>query len=310
MNELFIKARKITRKKYKTTNEFYNYILFTCFSLLTKYEYCKDIIEYLIQNTDVIIENKTLPDIINEHEEFGLSNIIENNETILTLAVSFNGITLQNEKLNIEPAKIIVSSILGTSDVISNLVHEFSHLIKAFFNSYSYNPTGYLKIRNGLNIYESWPDGSEKKTNLIFDEVINSLQTKDMTQNIKNLNSSIFTKEEKNFFENLDLNYLSEIQGYEDISHLFENIWQYEDFKNVFENDLIIGNISNIENNFNNLIGINLFKKLSKALDLFYYHEDKISAQLIKNTIILLEITLKEKNLSKETLKKCKNVVK
>ena len=55
--------------------------------------------------------------------------------------------------------------------------------------------------------YESWADGINNNTNSILDEVINTLQTTKMAKNIKNLDTSIFSKEEKAFFEQLDFSY-------------------------------------------------------------------------------------------------------
>ena len=57
---------------------------------------------------------------------------------------------MTNNELNIEKAKIIISSFLDNSDVLNSLIHELCHLMKSFFNTYSYNNTGYIKIRNGL----------------------------------------------------------------------------------------------------------------------------------------------------------------
>ena len=300
MNELFLEARKMVAKKYNENDPNYFYILFSCYALLTKYKDCKDIVEYYILNTNVVIEEKLLAEMLSNHfENDEIPSFSEKDEY---LGLAFNGIDLDENGIVIEDPYIFVSSIFSVDETLTTLIHEFSHFIKSFFKSYVYNSSGYFKVRCGMMFIETWSDNTINESNVIFEETINTLQTKDMTETIKNIDLELLSNKEKEFIQKLDFAILDKISGYETTTELLENIWKEEEFKDIFEDDLVLGNISNIKNNFNEFIGSDLFDTLSMALDNYFYLENEQSKELIMNIIKLFMVKKNEK-IIKKTIK-------
>ena len=296
MDELFLEARKIVNKKYSKNNPNYLYILFSCYALLTKYKDCKDLVEYYILNTSVAIEKEEVEKILQRYvEKENMPLFLENEEY---QGITFNDMDLNDNGVEVKDPYILVSSMLSNSEILITLIHEFSHLIKSFFKSYSYNLSGYLRVRCGLMYTETWND-TLKESNIIFDETINTLQTKDMTEKIKDINLGILNKKEKEFIRTLDFAILGNISGYGETALLLEDIWQEEDFRNIFEDDLVLGNISNIKANFNSYVGSNLFNTFSMALDDYYYSGNKDSKELIISIINLFRANMNKKLLKK-----------
>ncbi len=302
--EEFFQAKQILLSKKEEKN--YYYLLFATFALLNKYP--KDIVEYVVSNTDIYIEPLPLDNMVLNHPELNLYMEEDNvNDEVAPVGLSYNGIGFNKNEVVIENPKILLSSLYNNSTILNGLIHEFSHIIKSFFKSYSYSDN-YFTSRTGIFTNEFFEDGSIKNTNQIFEEVINTLQTRQMCSTIKNLDYNLFSKEELQFFKSLDLKQLDSIDGYENIVCLFDNLWQEELFRDIFEEDSLLGNISLIKDNFNNLFGNDLFDTLSIALDDYFEFEDNNSKELIKSIISLIEIKIKEKQ--KNNLKIYKNVVK
>lgn len=297
MDELFLEARKIVGKRYSEDNPNYFYILFSCYALLTKYIDCKDLVEYYILNTNVVIEKDEVEKVllINMGKE-GASLFLENEDYH---GVTFDGMNFEEGRVIVSEPYILISSNISNDEVLITLVHEFSHLIKSFFKSYSYNSSNYLKVRCGLAYTETWNDDTIKAQNAVFDEIINTLQTKDMTEKIKNVNLEILNKKEKEFIRTLDFATLDRISGYDEVTSLLEDIWKEEEFKNIFEDDLVLGNISNIKDSFNSFIDSDLFDTLSMALDNYFYLEDEKSKELIISIVNLFRAHINKKLLKK-----------
>ena len=72
MENFFLEARQIISQIYNKNDKNYNYLLFSCFALLSNYSNYREIIEYIFLNTDILIENKSLIDIVRNHKELGL----------------------------------------------------------------------------------------------------------------------------------------------------------------------------------------------------------------------------------------------
>ncbi len=308
MNELFSVAREIVLQRYTVDDKNYSYLVFACFCLLTKFNNCIDVVRYVVLNTEVIIEDEPLEEIAKKIEDLDLEEDLDyydlENKPV---AASSNGICFDENEVFLDNAKIIISSVDNSSETLSTLVHEFAHLIKSFFKSYAYTPSGYCLMRNGLDICESWADGTERFKYKILDEVINTLQTKDMTENVKNIEEDYLLPKEKSFLKQLDYSILEDINGYDKVTYLFLDIWKEEEFRDIFEDELILGNISNIKANFNNLVNDELFDKLAWAVDICF-EEDNIDAYLlVKNIIELINIHIKnKKKLPSKSFKKNK----
>ncbi len=312
MDELFLEARKIVLQRYTIKDKNYFYLVFACFCLLTKFNNCKDIVKHILLNTDIIIEDKSLEEIARERNEKDLEEDLNYcNAENKPVAVSSNGVCFEENEIFLDKAIIFISSLNDSSETLSTLVHEFTHLIKSFFKSYAYTPSGYCIMRNGLDICERWNDGTERNKYQILDEVINTLQTKDMTENIKNIDEDCLLVEEREFLKQLDYSYLEDINGYGKVTDLFLDIWKEEDFRNIFEDDLVLGNISNIKANFNILVEDELFDNLAWAVDIYFEEDNKEAYLLIKNIIELINIRIQNKKKSQSrALKKINNVVK
>ena len=148
---------------------------------------------------------------------------------------------------------------------------------------YSDSPTHFL-IRNGLNIfgYSFEKDTPvEPSDNSMLDEVINVLQTSDMMKAVKELNGCPMKKEVEDFYKELDLDRIDLLYGYDELTSFVLPLWNNDYFRSSIEDNIVIGKIDRIRNDFDSIMGHNSFHYYSTYLD--YIDGNYDDEKLIKN---------------------------
>ena len=279
MNKYLRQAESIISRRFDKSDENYGLLVMGCFALLSKFgdEYLP-IVEKVMLETDFHIGNKPLSELLNEggiaaEDAFRGEEFYDTEMTVT--AISSPGIDLWVEDGKImmekETPAIFCTTIDGDATTILNaFVHEVAHLIKSTVNVvYSDSPKHFL-VRNGLNIFGlSFEKNSplEPNDNSMLDEVINVLQTADMMRAVKELNGSPMSDEVLRFYRELDLDRIDLLYGYDELTSFVLPLWSNDYFRSSIENNIVIGRIDRIRNDFDSIMGANSFHYYSTYLD-------------------------------------------
>ena len=279
MNKFLRQAESIISRRFDKSDENYGLLVMGCFALLSKFgdEYLP-IVEKVMLETDFHIGNKPLSELLNEggiaaEDAFRGEEFYDTEMTVT--AISSPGIDLWVEDGKImmekETPAIFCTTIDGDATTILNaFVHEVAHLIKSTVNVvYSDSPKHFL-VRNGLNIFGlSFEKNSplEPNDNSMLDEVINVLQTADMMRAVKELNGSPMSDEVLRFYRELDLDRIDLLYGYDELTSFVLPLWSNDYFRSSIENNIVIGRIDRIRNDFDSIMGANSFHYYSTYLD-------------------------------------------
>lgn len=279
MNKYLRQAESIISRRFDKSDENYGLLVMGCFALLSKFgdEYLP-IVEKVMLETDFHIGNKPLSELLNEggiaaEDAFRGEEFYDTEMTVT--AISSPGIDLWVEDGKImmekETPAIFCTTIDGDATTILNaFVHEVAHLIKSTVNVvYSDSPKHFL-VRNGLNIFGlSFERNSplEPNDNSMLDEVINVLQTADMMRAVKELNGSPMSDEVLRFYRELDLDRIDLLYGYDELTSFVLPLWGNDYFRSSIENNIVIGRIDRIRNDFESIMGANSFHYYSTYLD-------------------------------------------
>lgn len=279
MNKYLRQAESIISRRFDKSDENYGLLVMGCFALLSKFgdEYLP-IVEKVMLETDFHIGNKPLSELLNEggiaaEDAFRGEEFYDTEITVT--AISSPGIDLWVEDGKImmekETPAIFCTTIDGDATTILNaFVHEVAHLIKSTVNVvYSDSPKHFL-VRNGLNIFGlSFERNSplEPNDNSMLDEVINVLQTADMMRAVKELNGSPMSDEVLRFYRELDLDRIDLLYGYDELTSFVLPLWSNDYFRSSIENNIVIGRIDRIRNDFDSIMGANSFHYYSTYLD-------------------------------------------
>ena len=294
MNKLLRQSEYIVNKRFDESDENYGLLVIGCYALLSKFgELYSPIVEKVMLNTDFYIGKKPLSLLLEEGgieaEDAFRGDEYYDNELTVT-AISSPGVYLSISEVGTiiferdTPAIFCTTIDEDATTVLNAFVHEASHLVKSTVNVvYSDSPTHFL-IRNGLNIfgYSFEKDTPvEPSDNSMLDEVINVLQTSDMMRAVKELNGCPMKKEVEDFYKELDLDRIDLLYGYDELTSLVLPLWSNDYFRSSIEDNIVIGKIDRIRNDFDSIMGHNSFHYYSTYLD--YIDGNYDDGKLIKN---------------------------
>lgn len=279
MNKYLRQAESIISRRFDKSDENYGLLVMGCFALLSKFgdEYLP-IVEKVMLETDFYIGNRPLSELLNEggisaEDAFRGEEFYDTEMTVTAISSPGFNLWVEDGKIMMEketPA-VFCTTIDGDATTILNaFVHEVAHLIKSTVNVvYSDSPKHFL-VRNGLNIFGlSFEKNSplEPNDNSMLDEVINVLQTADMMRAVKELNGSPMSDEVLRFYRELDLDRIDLLYGYDELTSLVLPLWSNDYFRSSIENNIVIGRIDRIRNDFDSIMGANSFHYYSTYLD-------------------------------------------
>lgn len=286
--ENYVLAKKIASDKVGEDSKFYPLFVLCIYGLLCKYQKYKKEVKEVFLDTIILIDNKSVNNIMREAglnpcEYFGseLGDVCpddyENSNFYRGISIpGDNYVTNGEEFINEKSDSYIICSTLAANEaqLMLTLIHEAGHLIKGKIN-YTYKTQGddYIGyvIRSGLSIYEFryFPDDdtfSEENSYVIFDEVINCLQTTDAAMDVLAIDGIIPDKDIQDFLDTVDRNVLKEDLAYETCTELLKQLWKNDTFKAIIEDNIVIGNIDKIIGEFDNILGEDNFDNLDDLL--------------------------------------------
>lgn len=297
MNKILADAEDIISIKYKRDNPNYGLLVLGCYSLLSKFgEAYGPIVQKVMLESDINISDKSLKEMLrgtNIDTEVAFSDEELDEEDMVVTAVSSPGYHLDLSETgsilySCERPSIYCSTIEGDNSTILNaFVHEASHLVKSCVNCVSQNKSNGFLLRNGINIFGySFEDGKliSRSDNSMLDEVINVLQTADMMKAVKELAGTKMSSEVEKFYRGLDLDILDNMYGYgyTELSNLVSPLWSNENFKSSIEDNIVIGRINAIKDDFDSVLGPGSFHYYSTYLDYIdgNYDDKKLMNQM------------------------------
>lgn len=199
------------------------------------------------------------------------------------------------------PLKIFCSCYnCDANELLIAFSHEFYHLLKSYYHTHYLESDSSYVIRSGLHYFTGThyqQEVIEDTKNEILDEVITIFQTSDIMREIQKLTVDEITINcARTYFSELELTSLDEPFGYLYSAVMFAPLWDSIGFKTMIEEPLIFGNTEVIENNFNDIVGGDLFTLFSTSLD--ELESEKASVESFKTAVILVRdiINLYQKN--------------
>lgn len=289
MNANLKLAKDIVGCRYSVDDELYGTMFLICYGMLAKFgDVYSPLIRKLFLTTEVSIADKPITTLLDEGG-YGPEDLYSgedlNNQYFTTSAVSFPGDDIWFEEdgrvryCRNRPELFCSTTDKDYNEVLNSLVHEFCHLLKGMVNYIKMEDFNFFSIRSGLNVFGGKIDENgelqEFDENLILDEVINVFQTTDTMIEIGKLDGVCLPENVQRDFNKLDLNRMSELYGYDYGTKPLKKLWANPHFKGVVEENIIIGKIDKIRDDFNEMVGRNYFKMLSRHLNLLEYAEDE-----------------------------------
>ena len=280
METAYLMSKQLINEKCKSNDPVYP-MMVTAFSLLLyKYKDNVDIVKNVFRNTNIYINTKSVREILQDEEIDVVSfnekeNVIEKGGVNTTYGLSSNGNyylfgddDFIKEKDN---SFVVCTSACSKVMLLNTFIHEFNHLIKSYIEVSSDNDIFSYTTRNGLSYYRC---SYNKKKDILyeatffetFDEVINTIQTTEMLQNIEILDS-FCEKEIKEYLDSLDKDEISYDFGYNLCVKVFRPLWSNDYFRSLVEDNALVGNIDVIGEEFDKILGKNSFIRFTDLLD-------------------------------------------
>lgn len=314
MKGLYLLAKMVVEKKYPDDPHLRPFFISSLYGLLCKYKNHAELVCDLFLKTDIYIENKTVSEILAEHE-IDIEFEDEDTEDERIYAVSNQGhLFIYDEKTDsiiyekTNPFIICSLKDVNMTHLLNSFCHEMNHIIKGEINGHKINKINkdyeYF-IRTGIAHYIYKYDFDEDSLTEYqqfsnIDEAINCIQTTEIMKEILNFKNIVNDHYMNSFFELLDEDEMLEDHGYDDIVINVRKLWECEGFRKAIEEGLIDGDIDHIIRKFNKLVGDEEgFWKLNDIIDsLSFIFFDK------KNTEYYKSDEMKELNNIVKKLKK------
>lgn len=178
-------------------------------------------------------------------------------------------------------------------DLLDNLVHEFNHAINSYFNEIRLTKN-YLYLRTGLTyrVYRK-KDLSfvRKDKSYLLEEIINTKQTEEIINIIKQFDSNNSTIGNTIYAINSETNYHYNSNSYYLESYVCKQILENKTFINTLANLRLNGEVYDIENWFDNIVGQkDSYKYLIELLNKVYDLEIEYTNKKLFKTFTLSKI--------------------
>ena len=292
-------ARDIVEKRFSFDDENYGLFVCGCFCLLGKYgDTFLSLVEKVFNESNFVISDDN---VLKLAEEMGINEFsfadLDSNELKFIDGLSFNGIHYYfnyDGKVNKDfsnPVVIISSIGMNNNILLNTFIHEVNHLIKSQIDAEFCEEFNFYSVRCGLSLYEvNYSNGILIDNNLFntLDEIINVYQTTDMMIYLEELKDLNFNDNIGKFLSMIDYSSLDLLSGYNGLVEVFNDLWDNDEFRNIVEDDIITGNLDNIVNNFNNIMGRDCFLEFSNLCDEFACVESVEEYKSFENDVNLI----------------------
>lgn len=314
MEEKLKLANQIIDKYYSKNDKYYGLYILSCYGLLTKFEDYIEIVDDLFSKCKFIITNKSIPELLSDLGEDITDDYIETDTEYLEGLTDLGiGYYLKDGKpisyVDHHPI-VYLTTKHGMSLLLDTTIHELSHIVKGRINVVDIDYEESIIERCGLRQIVTTKSNNEIWNNHLLDEVINVLQVHDMLLNIKDIDTRIMDKETKSFYKKLKKKDLEKPNGYEVGVMLLKPLWDNNHFKSLIEDNIVEGNIQNIEDEFNKIIGNNnAFSNFSLAIDIIFDTDNYDEYEILERGVYIDSI-VKLYNLKTSTKSKTKQKTK
>ncbi len=182
---------------------------------------------------------------------------------------------------------------IGLIDLLDNLVHEFNHAINSYISEIKVT-SSYVYLRTGLTYkvyHKDTLDFIKKDNSYILEEIINTKQTSDIINIMKNFHPTDSSLQNTIYAINAETNHQYSSDSYYLQSYICKEILNNRTFISTLENLRINGEIYDIKNWFDNIMGKKgkyneLVDKLKEVYDLeVEYVSKKIFKSITRNKI-------------------------
>lgn len=275
MEESYILALKLVSSRYDSSYEYFNILVLALSTLIYKYKDKIFLIEKIFNDIDIIIKKDSIKNMLKKNKidivSYDDDELEDGYDT--TYAISSLGYTFileDNEFVKYQDKPFIVcNSNCNNNDLLNSFIHEFNHLIKSSINSIEVNDLEYC-VRCGIGFFhckyiEKDDDLDYYKYYEVLDEVINVIETTEMMENLlllPNIDSY-----------DIDQDNLGVDSGYDVCVELIRPLWSNPTFRSLIEDNIIDGEVDNIINGFDKILGEGSFDKITDYLDNLDYIE-------------------------------------
>lgn len=258
------------------------------------------ILQDLVLESEFIIESRPLEDIIRDHQKHDMTFFLEDSFTDCP-AISTSNQLYYFEKdgtciFEQDYPRLFCSTLeANPNDLLNIFTHEINHLLKSRLNSHGKIDSNGYWLRNGIHYFTSYSqDGFiyEVQQAEILDEVINVFQTSDIMKKIKLLTKhGDFPFSCQPYLNTLNFESLDEPFGYTLAATMLDSFWRETNFKEQIKKPLVFGNISIIENNFNQMVEEELFSSFADSFD--ELENPQATEESFKNAVAFIRDTTK-----------------
>lgn len=305
MEENYILAKNTIDSKY-LDNKYYPLLVVSLYVLLEKYPDFKYMITGLFKNTNIIIEEDNIIDILKKHRISYLPFEEEDEEEFVTSGLCSCGISVEfidgDLKVQHNNPIVVCSGFERTDTELLNIfLHEMNHVIKGSINGFYFsknNGDTYYAYRTGLNTHYCHYDHNtgdliSTEEFVMVDEVINTIQAAELSQNVFSLDGIVEDTRIQEYIDSLNVMEAMEGFGYEEATKVFKPLWKNNCFSQLVEDNIVAGNISNIVNEYESIVGEDSLNNLSIALGIIneadleqnYDKKYRMAKRYVKNSI-------------------------
>ena len=283
MDVNYLLAKQIVDEKFDNSNQYYYMFICALFGLFMKYPDNKDLIIKSFRETTFIIEDTPVLDI---QKKYDLNLIQEDELEVQDPSVCTNygvsdlgfGYFIKDgmvQMIREKPMIVCTSKNNSPANLLNVFIHEMNHILKSWNNSHGskkdgdvsccYNRCGMMYC---IYTYDKSTDIlKEEEFYSTLDEVINVFQTTDILKYILMLDGVVPDEDFQEYFDTLDKDEMTKLNGYEKCCGLFKRIWDNDLLKDILERHLIDGELEETSNEFDDAVGMECFDKMADWFD-------------------------------------------
>lgn len=291
MENCYIKARDAVIDKLGRNYKYFPLVTLGLCAILYKYkEYENDVLD-LFKNMEIYLDEDDVYSIIkkNNIQRLAIDEEYEdtlNDHSIICSGLSFSGKICDYTKGKAVPVYsnpvLICECRYFPVRTLNNFLHEFNHLVKSIKNGFEiYNEKdriGY-SIRTGIEMNTTLFCPKTRSTIEIIDfsaldEAINVCEVTEMTESLLMLDGIIPDYDVASYYDTLNKDDMKKDEGYDMAVKLFRPLWENAIFHSLIENNIYMGNLNEIINGYEDIMGNNSFEDFANLLD---DYDDEVS---------------------------------
>ena len=285
MEEQFMQAKQLVDEKYREEDPYYGVYLLGMYGLIRKYPRHLSFIQNIFRKTTIIIEKGLISEILKKHnlsfqdlDEEEERQLAENGN--LLPAISYSGVFYfidRNNRFKRADGNpiVVVNGYCPPSFLLNSFIHEMNHMIKGQKHAFLIERNDgkeQCSIRNGMQVsvysYDANSDEVDQIDSYnILDEAINTIQTSEMIQDILALDGIIPIPCVQEFLDSCDREDFEDDPMYKDVIEATLPLLTNPHFRSLVDENLIIGHLKPIEEDFESKLGEGSLMNFSDLLD-------------------------------------------